>query len=83
MAEPRIAIIGAGIAGAASAYYLASRGANHVILLDKERQPGTHSTGRNAAILRTAISDPVLHAMARESAAFYMNPPEGFSGPPS
>ena len=82
MAEPRIAIIGAGIAGAASAYYLASRGANRVILLDKERQPGTHSTGRNAAILRTAISDPALHAMARESAAFYMNPPEGFSGPP-
>ncbi|MCH2101548.1 MAG: FAD-binding oxidoreductase [Planctomycetes bacterium] len=78
MSERRVVIVGAGIAGAATAYFLAQRG-QRVILLDRERTPGAHSTGRNAAILRTAIPEPALHALAADSRRFYASPPPGFS----
>jgi D-arginine dehydrogenase len=82
MSSARVVIVGAGIAGAATAYFLAQRGCQKVILLDREKQPGVHSTGRNAAILRTAIPHPALHAMARESKRFYSAPPAGFTEVP-
>jgi D-arginine dehydrogenase len=74
-------IIGAGIAGAATAYFLA-RGGRKVVLVEKEAVPGAHSTGRNAAILRTFVGDPVLYRLAGESLAFYSTPPEGFTRRP-
>lgn len=40
-------IIGAGIAGASTAYWLAPHAS--IILLERESQPGYHSTGRSAA----------------------------------
>ena len=40
-------VIGAGIAGSAAAYWLAQHGSVHV--LERESQPGYHSTGRSAA----------------------------------
>ena len=81
MSGRRVVIVGAGIAGAATAYFLAQRG-QRVIVLDRERTPGVHSTGRNAAILRTAIPEPELHALAADSRRFYAAPPPGFSEVP-
>jgi glycine/D-amino acid oxidase-like deaminating enzyme len=72
-------IIGAGIAGAATAYFLAEDGIHNIIILESEAVAGALSTGRNAAILRSAIPDPVLRSLARESARFHRCPPEGFS----
>lgn len=76
--RPRILIVGAGIAGAASAWHLARRGAD-VQLFDAAEAPDAHSSGRNAAILRTAIPHAPLHALAAESAAFYRAPSPDFS----
>ena len=47
-----IAIIGAGIAGASLAYRLVYRLADRrsVVVLERESQPGYHSTGRSAAM---------------------------------
>ncbi len=78
----RTVIVGGGIAGAATAYMLASRGVRNVVILEREYIPGAHSTGRNAAILRSLIPDPVLRGIARESASFYRDPPESFSEHP-
>ncbi len=72
-------IVGAGIAGASTAYFLTRKGLHDVIILENEDVAGSLSTGRNAAILRTAIPDPPLRNLARESARFYRQPPEGFS----
>jgi D-arginine dehydrogenase len=80
--EFSVAIIGAGIAGTASAYFLAQKGMRNIVLLEQERTAGEHSTGRNAAIMRTFISDPVLRALARASAEFYWHPPQDFSPEP-
>jgi D-arginine dehydrogenase len=79
MSEDRIIIIGAGMAGVATAYFLTQKAQQNVLLLEKEKVAGAQSTGRNAAILRTMIPTPLLNKLARESAEFYHNPPEGFS----
>jgi D-arginine dehydrogenase len=79
--RPRIHIVGAGIAGAASAWHLAKRGAL-VHLWEAADAPDAHSSGRNAAILRTAIPHAPLHALAAESVTFYRNPSTGFSPTP-
>lgn len=71
MERRKLIIIGSGIAGAATAWSVARRGLTDVLLLDGATQPGSHATGRNAAILRTAIPDAALHRMARTSAEFY------------
>ena len=78
MSQKTVLIVGAGIAGASTAWHLASLGGYRVILLEMEDAPDRHSTGRNAAILRTAMPDPILHGLARESLDFYRNPPNGF-----
>lgn len=82
MEKRQVIIVGGGIAGAATAWALAEVGICDVLLLEAAAQPGVHSTGRNAAILRSAIPNPSLHTLARESAAFYRSPPPGFSPVP-
>lgn len=82
MRGPQIVIVGGGIGGVACAWSLAQRGATNVTLVERERLLGTHSTGRNAAILRTAALDPITERVALESAAFLRRPPSGFSDVP-
>ncbi|MBN1570869.1 MAG: FAD-binding oxidoreductase [Acidobacteria bacterium] len=79
MSNDRIIIVGAGMAGATTAYHLTRKGERNVVLLEKEKVAGAQSTGRNAAILRTMIPTPVYYRLACESAKFYFSPPEGFS----
>ncbi|MBM3109687.1 FAD-binding oxidoreductase [Pseudomonas sp. P66] len=69
-------IIGAGIAGASLGYRLA--GQQRVLLLEREAQPGYHSTGRSAAMFMEAYGTPQIQALTRASRAFYESPPEGF-----
>lgn len=74
-------IIGAGIAGASVAYRLAQRGAS-VIVLERESQPGYHSTGRSAAMFMETYGTAHTRALTRASRDFFMNPPAGFSEAP-
>jgi len=69
-------IIGAGIAGASLGYRLA--GQQRVLLLERESQPGYHSTGRSAAMFMEAYGTPQIQALTRASRAFYETPPAGF-----
>ncbi len=70
-------IIGAGIAGASLAYKLAAEGS--VLLLERERQPGYHTTGRSAALYAPSYGNAVVRALARASRDFYASPPAGFA----
>jgi glycine/D-amino acid oxidase-like deaminating enzyme len=79
MGEDRTIIIGSGIAGAATAYFLTRKGLRDIVILEKDKIAGAQSTGRNAAILRTLIPEPKINRLAGESSRFYHNPPEGFS----
>ena len=79
-----IAIIGAGMAGAAAAYALAqSRGsADSIILIERESQPGYHSTGRSAALYEPALGNATVRAFNAASGAFLRSPPAGFADRP-
>lgn len=74
-------IIGAGFAGASTAYHLARRGAANVLLLEQESVPGFYSSGRNAAMLRQCVPDPELAKLTRDGAAFLRNPPSDWPEP--
>ena len=71
------AVIGAGMAGASVAWELAQAGAS-VLLLEREAQPGYHSTGRSAALYLQTYGTPAIRALTRASRAFYDAPPPGF-----
>jgi D-arginine dehydrogenase len=70
-------IIGGGIAGASLAYWLAPHG--RTLLLERESQPGYHSTGRSAALFFESYGTPQVRALTLASRAFYENPPAGFA----
>ena len=70
-------IIGGGIAGASIAYWLAPHG--RVVLLEREAQPGYHSTGRSAAMFMESYGTPQVCALTRASRAFFEAPPAGFA----
>jgi D-arginine dehydrogenase len=70
-------VIGAGFAGAATAYNLTRHGATDILLLEQETIPGFHSSGRNAAMIRQCVPDQALAQLTRDGAAFLRNlPPE-------
>lgn len=62
-------IVGAGLAGAATAYHLRAQGATEVVVLEREAVPGVHASGRNAAMLRERMDHAALQPLAAESAA--------------
>lgn len=73
-----IAVIGAGIAGASVAARLAQAG-KRVVVLEMERQPGYHTTGRSAAVYAPSYGPAPIRALTRASKSFFTNPPEGFT----
>lgn len=75
-----VIVIGAGIAGASAAFWLAPHAS--VIVLEREAQPGYHSTGRSAALFMESYGTPQVRALTLASRAFLENPPPGFTDHP-
>nr|WP_169544087.1 FAD-binding oxidoreductase [Sneathiella aquimaris] len=71
-----IVIVGAGIAGASIAAELSSRA--RVLLLERESQPGYHTTGRSAALYSSIYGPPIIRALTRASGHFFNNPDSRF-----
>lgn len=71
-------IVGGGIAGLATAWWLGRAGAGSVRLLERDSQLAGRSSALNAAILRTLDPDPEVTALSERSARFLRTPPEGF-----
>jgi sarcosine oxidase subunit beta len=64
-----VVIVGGGCMGAATACYLARHGAGEIVLVEREAQLATGSTGRNAGGVRHQFSDAANIALSRESIA--------------
>ncbi|HXD42501.1 MAG TPA: FAD-dependent oxidoreductase [Ramlibacter sp.] len=77
MTEFDAAIVGAGIAGASLGWRLADH--RKVVVLEREDQPGYHSTGRSAAMFMESYGPAAVRALTRASRAFYEQPPAGFA----
>ncbi|HRK38495.1 MAG TPA: FAD-binding oxidoreductase [Burkholderiaceae bacterium] len=75
-----VIVIGAGMAGASVAYWL-SRCAR-VLVLERESQPGYHTTGRSAAMYLQAYGSAQVRALSLASKVFFQSPPEGFAEHP-
>ncbi len=80
-ADDAMLIIGAGIAGASLAWRL-TRAGRPVVLIEREPQPGMHSTGRSAAMFMESYGPPGVRALTRASRDFYLHPPAGFAEAP-
>lgn len=63
-----VIVIGAGIAGAALTYFLSEQ--VRVAIVERESQPGYHSTGRSAAVFAASYGPPQVRALTRASHAF-------------
>lgn len=57
-------IIGAGFAGAATAWALSRRGYSRGVILEREFSFGVHASGRNAALSKLSESDSLIASLA-------------------
>ena len=80
MQQTDFLILGAGIAGASIGHFLAPHG--RCLMLERESQPGYHSTGRSAAQFIASYGPPQVRALSRASEPFFLNPPPGFAQAP-
>ncbi len=75
-----VVVVGAGMAGASVAWELAAT--RRVLLLERESQPGYHTTGRSAALYIATYGTPQIQALTRASRPFFDAPPDGFGDTP-
>ena len=64
-------IIGAGFAGASTAYHLSAASDRSILMLERESEPGLHASGRNAALLLQPVSVPLVRRLNRDSRLAY------------
>jgi D-arginine dehydrogenase len=69
-------VIGAGMAGAAAAYELSRAG--KVVIIERESQPGYHTTGRSSALFAETYGNAVIRVINKASRPFMDSPPDGF-----
>lgn len=78
-----IVIIGAGVAGAATAYFLRKNyGANDIMILEKGSAPASGASGQNAGIMRQVVETIPIAGLARRTMEFLSSPPDGFCETP-
>lgn len=75
-----VIVIGAGMAGASVAYFLAPHA--RVLVLEREVSAGMHSTGRSAALFSETYGSPQVRALTRATRPFLLAPPAGFATRP-
>jgi D-arginine dehydrogenase len=80
MRECDFLIVGAGIAGASAGYFLARK--HKVIVLEREEQPGYHTTGRSVAVYTEAYGPRPIRALVIAGGPFFKHPPAGFTEVP-
>lgn len=66
-----VLVIGAGFAGAATAYHLSLSFGGTIAIVEREETPGVHASGRNASLLRQSEADPELRRVAAASRVAY------------
>ncbi len=79
MSSADVVIVGGGVNGASTAFFLARAGVSRVILLER-RQLGAGASGKSGALIRMHYSNPVESKLAHESLKVFRNWSEIISG---
>src|SRR5687767_5807063 len=82
MQEREVVIVGAGVAGASLAHFLAAAGVRDLLLIEREAAPARHASGRSAEALVEIELDPVWQRLLAEGARFLRRPPDRFAAVP-
>ncbi len=69
--ETDLLIVGTGFAGASTAYHLSRQFEGTILLVDKEDQPGTHASGRNASLFFQPTAPPSIRDLLVRSRLAY------------
>ena len=67
----RIVVVGAGLAGAATACHLARLGGCDVVVCEAEKEAGRHASGAAAGMVRQVVASPRMAEFASRSAREY------------
>ncbi|MCB9687374.1 MAG: FAD-binding oxidoreductase [Alphaproteobacteria bacterium] len=76
--NPDVVVVGAGLAGLATAWHLAPRA--RVLVLDQGEQAGAEASAQNAGMVRRLGEDPYERALAVRTAAWLSDPGEDWEG---
>ncbi len=71
-----VVVVGAGISGASTAYFLKQKGAGRVLLLESGSSPACSNTGKSAAIVRTFYTLPVMARIAKTAVDLFASLPD-------
>lgn len=84
MIDVRIAIVGGGMAGASAACLIAEEAGSgaDIVVLERESQPGYHTTGRSAAMYTEVYGNEVIRALVRAGRGFMEDPAERYADHP-
>ena len=84
MTDVRIAIVGGGMAGASAACLIAEEAGSgaDIVVLERESQPGYHTTGRSAAMYTEVYGNDVIRALVRAGRSFMESPAERYADHP-
>ena len=66
-----VLIVGAGFAGASTAYHLSRSYSGSILLIEKEQIPGFHASGRNASLVHQSTENPEIRALIAASTHHY------------
>ncbi len=75
-----VVIIGGGVAGLSAAAFVSETA--QTLVLERESQPGYHSSGRSASVFIEGYENPVVADLTKAAGPFFRNPPEGFADTP-
>ncbi|GFF74417.1 dimethylglycine oxidase [Aspergillus lentulus] len=75
----RTIIIGGGIVGASLAFYLSTKSAHHIVLIDKDLQTQLGSTGHAPGFVGQLNESSVLTRLAQDTVSDYLSIPGGFN----
>jgi glycine/D-amino acid oxidase-like deaminating enzyme len=68
-----VLIVGAGFAGASTAFHLARGGfTGSVLVVDREDIPGYHASGRNASLVLQSVDNPAIREIVAASVVSYL-----------
>jgi D-arginine dehydrogenase len=73
-----VVIVGAGLAGASTAYALSRRGVRQIVVVEQERRAGLAASGHSAGLGCQTATPPEMLPLAVETMRFLAAPPEGF-----